>query len=406
MIRNIVIVNDFAHINGGAGKIAISTAIELAHKGYNVVLLSAVGPIDGILEQSGVKVLCLNQYDILHNPNRIKSALQGVWNFKAYRMISDLLSRLPVSETIVHIHAFSKALSPSILLPIAKQKYRVVYTLHDYFSFCPNGGLFNYQTQRLCQLKPQSFSCFICNCDSRCYLHKWFRNIRQFFIHYYFRKLTNLSVISIGKTNYNISYPSLAQFGKKWYMLQNPISLYSGEDPVDIIHNNFYLFIGRLSAEKGIGLFCQAMKELNLKGLVLGDGELRKEFEEKYPMVTFAGWVSGFQKEKLIRMGKCLIFPSLWYEGNPLTIVEIKSYGIPCIVPDKCAASEEIVDGENGYIFKSGDINSLKESIMKYENSDIKAMQNIILRELNPSKYSMECHIRNLLTIYNETMRM
>lgn len=404
MTKNVLIINDFAHVNGGAGKVALNTAVQIAQKGYNVILLSAVTPVDSDLKCAGVKVFCLNQYDILNNPNRIKAFFQGIWNRKAYKSISSILADLPVSETIVHIHAFSKALSPSILFPLAKGKYHVVYTLHDYFSFCPNGGLFNYQTKKICRLHPQALSCLFCNCDARSYLHKWFRNIRHLFICYGFRKNSNFYVISIGKTNYSVSHQALRNAARKWYMLQNPISLYNGIAPVNILQNNCYLFVGRLSSEKGIELFCRAMKELNLNGLVLGDGELREKYEKEYPTIKFAGWVTGTEKEKYISMGKCLIFPSLWYEGNPLTIVEIKSYGIPCIVPDECAASEEIVDGESGYIFRTGDIKSLKEQIMKYERADIKKMQDNILKNFNSTKYSMECHINHLLEIYNEIL--
>ena len=39
--------------------------------------------------------------------------------------------------------------------------FRVVVTLHDYFSVCPNGGLFNYVTQKHCLKEPMSISCMV-----------------------------------------------------------------------------------------------------------------------------------------------------------------------------------------------------------------------------------------------------
>lgn len=102
-----------------------------------------------------------------------------------------------------------------------------------------------------------------------------------------------------------------------------------------------------------------------------------KELKEKYPKIVFCGWVDGEEKEKFILKGKGLIFPSLWYEGSPLTILEMKSCGIPCIVPDKCAASEDIKDGFTGFVFQTGSLYSLKKAIMKYEKVDLSIYKRI-----------------------------
>ena len=121
---------------------------------------------------------------------------------------------------------------------------------------------------------------------------------------------------------------------------------------VAIEKNDAYLFIARLSREKGAELFCQALTDLNLKGYVLGDGELMKELKEKYPKIVFCGWVDGEEKEKFILKGKGLIFPSLWYEGSPLTILEMISCGITCFVPYNCDASEDFKYGVTGFVFQ------------------------------------------------------
>jgi len=114
--------------------------------------------------------------------------------------------------------------------------------------------------------------------------------------------------------------------------------------------------------------------------------------------------VNGDEKEKLLHYGKGLIFPSLWYEGSPLTILEMKSKGIPCIVPDRCAAAEEIEDGVTGFVFKTGDIHSLKQAIMKYEEADILTLQKNILSTFNADDYTPKTHTRNLLNIYSEIL--
>ena len=114
----------------------------------------------------------------------------------------------------------------------------------------------------------------------------------------------------------------------------------------------------------------------------------------------FAGWVSGEDKKYYYQSAKAFIFTSRWYETFGLVVAEMKSYGIPCIVPDRCAASEQIEEGKTGYIFESGNLESLKECICKYEQTDIIKLQNNILDISTSQKYSMEEHIKVLLNVY------
>jgi glycosyltransferase involved in cell wall biosynthesis len=187
------------------------------------------------------------------------------------------------------------------------------------------------------------------------------------------------------------------------YNLRNPIEL-NKNNPVNIQDNTEYLFIGRLSAEKGADFFCEAISDLGLRGIVIGDGHMLKELKDKYPDINFAGWKKTTEMSRYIRKSRALIFPSLWYEGSPLTIVEIKSHGIPCIVPDKCAACEEITDGETGYIFESGNLQSLKEAIMKIQQNDISVMSSNIINQFDYQIYTMDTHIKNLLDIYSDLL--
>ncbi len=401
-LKNVIIVNDFAHVNGGVGQVAFSSAKELSHRGYNVVLFTAVSPIDESLEIDGVKVVCLAQKDILTEKNRLRAIVQGCWNKKAYDAFKDLLRVYCPSDTIIHLHGWMKALSPSVLAVTAKTNFKVVLTLHDYFTFCPNGGLFNYQSKKICEVKPSSVACLCTNCDARNYPQKVWRYVRQMFQNYFLRKNKNLTIVYISDTNRRVSELALKGIAKKWCFVQNPVSLVN--EVIDISNNDKYLFMGRLSEEKGCVLFCQAIKDLNLKGVVIGDGYLRGKLERDFPNIEFKGWLSGTEKHDVIKEAKCFVFPSLWYEGAPLTIVEMKSCGLPAIVPNKCSASEEIKDGVTGYVFEYGNLDSLKAAILKFENSNIVNFQENVTNSFDATKYSRACHVDSLLSVYNDAL--
>ena len=400
-VKNVIIISDAATVNGGAVKVAIQSAIGLSKLGLKVLFFSAVGPICEELQNSTVEVICLNQKDILSEKSRIKAIIQGVWNRCSYVTLDKVLQQYKEDDTVIHSHVLIKALSPSVWSVLSKYRFKVFVTLHDYFLFCPNGGMYNYCKQQICKTKASSLSCYITNCDSRNYGHKLWRDLRQVVQKRAFKKIENLNFISISSLNKKIAYPYLKKYAKAWYEVQNPIYFHVLK-PVDIKQNEYYLFIGRLSPEKGIDMFCKAISDLGLKGLVLGDGDQKEEYQKKYPMIEFVGWVTGERKDEYINKGKALVFPSKWYEGAPLTILEMKAFGIPCIVPDLCAASEEVEDGKTGLVFETGNVHSLKESLRRYEEEDILAMQNRILSNFSPSVCSIENHCRKLIDCYNQ----
>ena len=55
-------------------------------------------------------------------------------------------------------------------------------------------------------------------------------------------------------------------------------------------------------------------------------------------------------------------------------------------------------------IFKTGDLDSLKAAIMKYEQTDLKQMQKNLLDSFHPEDLSMETHLKKLITIYNDIL--
>ena len=88
---NVIIVNDYSYINGGASAIAIETAIALAERGHKVIFFSAVAEDNDILKgNSKVEIVCTKQYDLLNNPNRLAAIVQGLWNIKAAKLTNKM----------------------------------------------------------------------------------------------------------------------------------------------------------------------------------------------------------------------------------------------------------------------------------------------------------------------------
>ena len=82
----------------------------------------------------------------------------------------------------------------------------------------------------------------------------------------------------------------------------------------------------------------------------------------------------------------------------------MQSGGIPCIVPDMNAAAEQIIDGETGFIFQTGNLESLKEKMRCVEKMDREGLISMSQQAFDSSSkdnYSMNIHLDNLINLYN-----
>lgn len=391
-IKNVIVINDFNYVQGGASKVAIDTAKALKNNGINVIFFSAVNKDEAQIE--GITYVSTNQCEALKEKNKLKGIINGIYNFKAKKELKKLLKTLNPEETIVHVHGWTKALSSSIFDIAFKMKFKVVLTLHEYFTACPNGGYFNYKTNEICHLKPLSWKCIKCNCDSRNYGFKIYRIIRQFVQNKIVKLNDRLKyAISISQFSEQILKSTL---GKNVNIMRvyNPIDIKESTEKIDPSMNKYYLYVGRIAKEKGVDLFCKAITDLKYKGIAVGDGTEKEKLEKEYPNIEFTGWKNKDEVEQYMKGAKALIFPSKWYETAGLTVLEAQALGLPCVVNKKCAGIEFIDENINGFLFD--DIESLKEKIAKIENEKIK------IQKKNKFIYGIEEYSKKLIEVYGK----
>lgn len=361
--KNIIIINDFGHVNGGASQVAISTALNLANSSHHVFFLCVVEPIDTELSSHPlIKVHCTYQQDILNNANRVTSSVQGLWNSTSRKMLKNLLQTLPKDSTIIHVHGWTKALSHSVLHEAIKSNIPIVVTGHDYFLACPNGGFYNYQQGEICKLRALSAECIMSNCDSRSYAHKLWRIARGTLQ----KNLVGIPkqikhFIFVSEKSKEILTPYLPKDGKT-YLLPNPIDT-KFSPRIEAEKNNKIYAIGRLSPEKGFDKLALATKELGLELVIIGEGFEREKLKNINPAITFTGWLTKDQMFEELTNARVIVFSSLLYETQGMVVMEAASRGIPSIVSDVTAAADEIIDYETGILYKTNALNDLKEKL-------------------------------------------
>ena len=372
----IIICLDHASVTGGQAKVAFDSAIGLKAAGHRPIVFAAAGPVDPLLRDNGIEVVCLGQTDLLGASSKLKGAAQGVWNTAAQRALANLLAGMPQDRTIVHVHGWAKALSPSIAPAIRNSGLPAIFTLHDYFMFCPTGGFYDYNAHELCTRKPLGLSCLVTNCDAVSYPRKIWRSARLAMANGLVGLREGFSdFICISNVQREIIAPYLPK-GARVHAISNPVAtddLGPKADPV----SGEMIFVGRISPEKGPLLFAEAARKIGLVPTFVGDGPAATELREKYPEARILGWQKPEDARKALRAARALVFPSRWYEGQPLTVLEAKASGTPIIVSDVCAGREEIIDGETGLWFKFGDADDLARALtMMQDDAVVRKMSN------------------------------
>ncbi len=396
----VVIIFDHASITGGQAKVAFDSAVGLKSEGHRPIVFAAAGPVSPKLINAGIEAICLEQNDLIGNPSRTAAAVQGLWNIPAAKALDALLSRLPRESTIVHVHGWAKALSPSIAGPIARSGLPALYTIHEYFQFCPNGGFYNYQDHHVCTLTPLSGSCWATNCDSRNYARKLWRNIRLSMA----KHIAGLpdvfsDYIAISRFQQAIVLP-LVPSSARLHNVRNPISV-PDLGPKPVSKGGDIIFVGRLSPEKGAILYAEASRRAGIAATFVGDGPIAAELMARYPEAKILGWADPSGVQAAMRAARALVFPSLWYEGQPLTVLEAKALGVPVIVSDACAGREEVVDGVTGLWFASGDADDLARALRAlHEDTLVAAMSRAAYDAFWADPPTLDVHTHSILAIY------
>lgn len=400
-IRNVVIVCDYAFFEGGAANVAMQSVLAFAkYTNLNVYCFAGNGEPCEALKNSRAKIIALKMPNLLENKNKADAFIKGIYNKKAGEELRKLLKTLDIENTVVHIHTWTKVLSSSVFDVCNKLKFRTFLTVHEYFLACPNGALYNYVEHKICELSPLSLKCLVCNCDSRNYPQKVWRCIRQAKQNSVIQKFKELNYIFISKYQ-ELQLLKRMPIPNRKYLVKNPINV-GVRMHIEAEKNTEFIYIGRLSIEKGPQLFCEAITKAGVHGVVIGKGILEDELKSKYPNIEFTGWLNKEQINMRLKKTRALIFPTLWYEGSPLTIPEVQAHGIPCIVTDCSSATDDIEQGKNGEIVSSN-VEDMVKAIKKFQDDEyVKKISRMTYQLFDEKRGSEKWYIDNLMKIYME----
>lgn len=321
----------------------------------------------------------------------------AVWSRAAVSEVRRLVRTRRVD--VVHCHNLFPMLSPAVLAAAAKEGSAVVVTLHNYRFLClPSTFL---RDGAVCE-----------DCLGRLpwpgVLHRCYRN-----------SLLGSGALAasltlhrgLGTLNQVHGYLAVSGFLRDKYVgagfPPSRISLKPNfvpavrqrEGPGD-----YFLFLGRLSTEKGLATLVEISRQTPAPVVVAGDGPDRDLVRNAPPSLDYRGNLLGHELPPLLAGARALLVPSRWYEGAPRVVLEAYAAGVPVLASRIGALPELVEDGESGLLAAPDDVPAWRAAVERLCEDAESERMGARARRLWQERYSPERGLENLEQAYRSSL--
>lgn len=340
-----------------------------------------------------------NNSDI-KNISKIALAGRTIWSTVDFSELGKQIADF--GADLVHVHNTFPLISPSIYWKATNMRVPIVQTLHNFRLLCPQAMFL--REGKICEKCIGRFpwpsvlhGCYRSSrvatgaLASMVSLHRilgtWQKKIPRY-----------IALNDFCRNKFIAGGLPASRISVKPNFVSPPSSCASG-------YRDGFLFVGRLSSEKGISTLadaCRRMRDFNMK--VAGDGP-EDELMRGITGVDILGRLDSGVIEREMLSAACLIVPSIWYENFPRTIVEAFACGLPVIASRIGALQELIVHGETGLLFEAGNSSDLLEKMewAKSNPHEMKKMGDAAKAEYE-RLYTPAINYSQLMDIYSQAI--
>lgn len=401
-------INKYHYLRGGAERYYFEATRLLERAGHDVIPLSMKSERNEPADGAGHFLPEIDYRRRRSLATRFREAAKVIWNREASGRIGELVERY--DPDIAHLHNIAHQLSGSIVTALARAGVPVVQTIHDYKAVCP-------AYRRFRAGRP---------CDD-CRRYRYWNAVRHRCV------LGELpaSAVAAAETAF---YRAIGLYEKGVTLFHAP-SLFMKETLVDwgfpeekIVHfpytldlegyepmvggdDGTFLFMGRLSHEKGLTVLLDAAERLGDVSIVIaGEGPEREMLERvaaerRLGNVRFAGYLGGDDLTRAVRSCRAVLLPSEYDDNSPLVIYEAFALAKPVIGADRGGIPEMVRSGETGLVFPPGDGAALAGAIETLrDDEDLARRLGRTARERMEGEYGPETHLEKLTRLYQRAM--
>jgi len=345
-----------------------------------------------LLEENHHEVYFYSKHsnDIKTPWDKIKIAIGLFWNNQIDRELTKIIHDF--KPDVAHLNNIYPLIGPSAITTLHNNKIPIIQTIHNYRFMCPKGILF--RKGKMCELcihLKLPFWSIVFGCYHQSRIASLFFSLAYFF----HRSLLH----TFDKINMFI-FPS--QFTKKYYQkhlgipesktayLPYFVDIKPPARPVK--KGDYYLFVGRLSEEKGIIELLEIFKNLPEKKLkVIGTGPLQKQVEvyKKYKNIEILGFMKRSNIQPILQRARALIVPSLWYETGPINAIEALVSNTP-VIGSGIGSTQEL----------STTLNTIQNIFEERKEKDM-----VLFKKIDKHKYYPIYHFHLLANLYASTIK-
>lgn len=311
---------------------------------------------------------------------------------------------------VVHVHNWHFAASPSVIVACHYCKVPVVLSLHNYRLVCPSATLLHNGELFLDSITKQFPWKGVCLGVYRDSVIQTFWLALSIYLH---KKLKTWQKVSAYIVNSEFELKVFIQstlgVPENQFLLKNN-SIPDPSFEEGIKRNDHFLFIGRFVSEKGIKVLLDAFSKVPFKLLIYGYGPMEQVVNNTtrlHPNIINLGSLPHNKLSEELRNCSALVFPSIWYEGMPLTLLHAFSTGTPVIASNIGAMSTMIEDQRNGLHFKTGDAADLAQKLEQWSKlpEAEKEAYGLRSRKIYEDRYTPESNLKSLRFVYDRVKK-
>lgn len=315
---------------------------------------------------------------------------------------------------LVHVHGIHRHLSPSILVEARRRGVPVVQTLHDFHRVCPSDSL----------MLPDATVCE----PRRCGRRRVWPAVRYRCV----KGDLGASLLSAAETAYRdatrVYERCVSRFISPSSFLKDVVvSALGATVPVDVVPNavrtgavpaaapravpgpgtlprldGHFLYSGRVSAEKGAGVFLEAARRARVEAAVAGEGPQLPALRAAFPEARFLGRVGPAEVARLLSAARASVVPSTCLENAPLAVLEAMAAGVPVIASATGGIPELVEHGAEGLLVPAGDAGALAEALRALDGDEgMRRRLGEAARRRARADFSEERHMEGLLRTYS-----
>ncbi|MCD7883029.1 MAG: glycosyltransferase family 4 protein [Lachnospiraceae bacterium] len=402
----ILLINKFHYMRGGSETYYFAQAEALKAKGHEVIFFAMQDDKNLPCDQKKYFVSNVDYNGDVGLKGKLSATVKFFYSFEAKKKMQQLIDE--EKPDIAHIGLLHRQITFSVVDVLKKNNIPVVMTMHDLIFACPNYTMLsNGQNCEKCVGK-SSIHCVKNKCIKGSTAKSLLASMEAGFLKtgkYYnkidlyitecdfYHRLMDKSKVTtsriVTRTNFlpiNQSY----EFSKNY--------------------EDYILYFGRFSQEKGIITLLKAHKQLECKYrlVVVGagpiDNEIRQYIQDNnLKNIELPGPIYGEKMEEIVEKSRMVISPSEWYENCPYALLQSIAKGKIVIASRIGGLPELIKDNETGFLFKAGDEVDLAdkiETVMAMNSQNYEAMSIHIAEEAKRNHY-WEYYIDFLIEEYN-----